>query len=422
MLRISFKTLGCRLNQAETAQFAASFECRGFTVVPYGNACEVCVIHGCAVTRLAERQSLRQARAAKALPGKPFVVLSGCAAEMKSHDGLEDSGADLTVGQADKEKLADLVLESLSSHTSSLSTIHHKQSAIHYPLFLHRAFLKIQDGCDFRCAYCIVPSLRGDPVSRPLADILREAETTISAGFKELVLSGVNLGLWREGGRTLPHLLEKLCALPGLGRIRLSSIEVSTVERDVIAFMAGNPRLCSYLHLPLQSGDDRILASMGRRYTAAQFRATVEEAVGRIPDIGLGADVIAGFPGEDEAAFASTLNLLESLPFSNIHAFPYSRRPGTRAADMTNMVPQSVRKSRVAELLALKMRKREQFATAFLGKDVEVLIEGKGNAAVGIGWTAEYLQARVQGAPTPGSLVRMRVTKVEGDVLEGSSA
>ncbi len=405
MPRLAFKTLGCRLNQAETAQMTASFEARGFTLVPHGDPCDVCVIHGCAVTRLAERQSLREVRAAKRLPGHPFVVLAGCPAEMKDHAGLQDAGADLVVGQAGKARLAERV-----SHALGLDV----PGEIREPRLPHfeghRAWLKVQDGCDFRCAYCIVPDLRGPPVSRPMTEILREAEGLIEAGFPELVLTGANLGLWQESGKTLPHLIERLAGLPGLGRIRLSSIEVSTVEREVIVCMAECPKVCAFLHLPLQSGDDRILAAMGRRYTAAQYRAIVEQAVARIPRLGLGTDVITGFPGEDDAAFAATLALLEALPFSNIHPFPFSPRPGTRAAALPGAVPVAVRKARVAALLALKSRHRAAFAQSFVGQEVEVLIEGKKGDSCAIGWTREYLEARVDGAPPPKSLVRIRVT------------
>ncbi len=415
MPRLAIKTLGCRLNQAESAQFAAAFEARGFTHVPYGEPCDVCVIHGCAVTRMAERQSLRQARAARKLPGHPFVVLAGCAAEAGAHAGLAESGADLTVGRSDKRRLPEFVAQALGLDAPPAPS----HSIL--PRFEgHRAWLKVQDGCDFRCAYCIVPSLRGAPVSRPMADIVRETEGLIAAGYRELVLTGANLGCWAEYGRTLPHLIDRLTALPGLGRIRLSSIEMTTVERDVIACMADNPKVCAFLHLPLQSGDDRILSAMGRRYTAARFRAVVEEAAARIPHIGLGTDAIAGFPGEDGRAFASTLDLLEALPFSNIHPFPFSARPGTRAAELPDPVPPPVRKARVAELLALKTRKRAAFAASFLGLETDVLIEGKKAQGLSIGWTEAYLEARVSGAPPPKTLVRIHVTGVRGDVLTGA--
>jgi threonylcarbamoyladenosine tRNA methylthiotransferase MtaB len=415
MPRLAFKTLGCRLNQAETAQMAASFEALGFLLVPYGESCQVCVIHGCAVTRLAERQSLREVRAAKRLPGHPFVVLAGCAAELKDHAGLADAGADLLAGQADKKTLAGLVARALGMELPEVpaeSRLPHFEG--------HRAWLKVQDGCDFHCTYCIVPSLRGPPVSRPIEDVVREAEGLIQAGFHELVLTGANLGLWREGHTRLPHLIERLAGLPELGRLRLSSIEVSTIEREVIACLAGCDKVCAFLHLPLQSGDDRILAAMGRRYTASRFRDAAEYAVARIPRIGLGTDVIAGFPGEDDASFAATLKLLEDIPFSNIHPFPFSPRPGTRAAAMPHPVPVSDRKARVAALLALHTRQRAAFAARFVGQEVEVLMEGKKVQGCGVGWTREYLEARVAGAPPPRSLVRMRVTGVKGDTLEGS--
>ena len=255
--------------------------------------------------------------------------------------------------------------------------------------------MKIQDGCDFRCAYCIVPTARGNPTSRPMAEVLEEIRRLADSGFGEIILTGANLGRYEDGLHRLADLIHAIESLPGVKRIRLSSIELTTAEEAVIDLMAHSDKLCRFLHLPLQSGDDRILAAMGRRYTVAAFRCAVEQAVTRIPDLGLGTDIIVGFPGENDAAFESTVHLVRDLPFSNLHVFPYSHRKGTRADTLPNRVPESVKKERVHTLITLGDSKRRLFAERFVGQQVSVLIERVTKEGIGHGWTGQYVEAEV---------------------------
>jgi threonylcarbamoyladenosine tRNA methylthiotransferase MtaB len=413
--RVAFKTIGCRLNQAETAHMTAQFTAAGYAVVPFGEACEAAVIHGCIVTRNAERDTLKAARQARRAAPDAAVVVAGCPAQVLGDALRKTAGIDFAVGQADKYSIPALLHQACPDRFPAPPRP--GAGGLVPQTEATRALIKVQDGCDFRCAYCIVPDARGAPTSRPLEAVAEEAARLGAAGFKEVVLTGANLGCYADRGRRLVDVIAAVEKVPEIRRIRLSSIEMTTAERAVIDHMAASPKLCRFLHLPLQSGDDRILAAMGRRYTADAYRRGVEYAAGRVPLIGLGADIIVGFPGEDEAAFASTVRLVEALPLSNLHVFPYSRRPGTRAEALPDPVPDAVRKERVRRLLDLEQRKRAAFAGQFAGRRVSVLVE-RVQGGIGRGWTGEYLEAAVSGKEVRvNEVAECRVSRVEGDRL-----
>jgi len=391
---VSFKTVGCRLNQAETATMAARFEEAGYELAEFGAPCDVAVIHTCTVTNQAERTCVRLARAVKR-EGVPTVVLAGCAVEDAGERLRAESGADIVVGQKEKFLLPEIIRSAepkTTNHTQRPTSNARRPT----PVFAStRAMVKVQDGCDFRCAYCIVPSTRGAPASRPLAPIVGEIRELAEFGYKEVVLTGANLGRYRDGNNRLVDVLEAVESISLIERIRISSIETSTTEREIIDHMANSEKLCQFLHLPLQSGDDDVLLRMGRRYTSAQYREVIEYAADRVPGIGLGADVIVGLPGEDQSAFRNTVELVESLPFSNLHVFSYSKRKGTRAAEMPDQILSPEKKQRAAVMIELGKRKRTAFAESFVGNPVSVLIERFDEDGAGRGWTREYVDARL---------------------------
>jgi len=405
MPTVSFKTLGCRLNQAETARMKAGFARAGYRLAGKDEPADVYVIHTCTVTAAARSESARLARTARRRRPEARVVLAGCAVEVEPDALRAETGADVVAGQADKFRLPELL------GAGCAATANPRQA----PLFdTTRAWLKAQDGCDFRCAYCIVPAARGPSRSRPVAEIVTEAAQLAARGHRELVVTGANLGCYADGDRGLIDLLARLERIAGLDRLRISSIEISTVERAVVAYMENSRKLCRFLHLPLQTGSDRLLAAMGRRYTRAEYRDLVRFAADRIPDAGIGTDLVTGLPGEDETAFRDTIRLVEELPFSNLHVFPYSPRPGTSAADLPDRPPREVARERAAELTALGRRKRAAFARRFQGRCVEVLIEKVDADGAGAGWTREYLPARVAGeGRAPGQVVEGVVRAVQ---------
>ena len=396
MQRVSFKTVGCRLNQAETAQIAAQFEAAGYMVVPFGQPCDVCVVHTCTITREAERKCLQYARTARRASPDTFVILAGCAVNVEP-DRLRRTGVDLLAGQEDKFCLPRLIREARGDAEDQAGTPSHSGIPCDTtPVFeTTRAFVKAQDGCSFCCSYCIVPQARGAPHSRPVKEVVSEVASLAAKGYREVVLTGANLGCYENGGDGLVELLKAVEPIDDLARIRVSSIELSTTERALIEFMAGSQKLCNYLHFPLQSGDDRILSAMRRRYTAASFREVVQYASECIPLLGLGTDIITGFPGEDEKAFQNTRALVEELPFTNLHVFPYSKRPGTSAEQMPDQVTRPEKKQRVNDLITIGAGKQAAFADSLKGQQVQVLIENISPDGLATGWTRNYLRAKL---------------------------
>jgi threonylcarbamoyladenosine tRNA methylthiotransferase MtaB len=399
MRTVAFKTFGCRLNQAETVAFEQAFVAAGFCRVRFGEPAEVVVVHSCVVTQTAENECLRQLRTLRRKWPTVRLVLSGCAAEAVPQERLLAAGADLVVSRAQP------VTPSSPPRRS------------------RRALLKVQDGCDFFCAYCIVPHTRGGPVSRPLEICLRDAAAMIAEGYREIVVTGCNIACYADGSRGLVDLLSALSALPGLGRLRLGSIEPGTVEDAVVEWMATSEKICKFLHLPIQSGDDGVLARMGRRYTSAQVIDTVRRARALMPDAAFGADVICGFPGESDDAFERTLHAVAEAGFSNLHVFPYSERPGTPACTFDGSVPVAVRRQRAKRLIAQGNAQREAFAHRFLGQRVEVLVERFDREGRACGWSGEYLPCAVSGVPRErvGDLCVFTVEKVCGTTLVGSA-
>lgn len=413
-MRATIKTLGCRLNQAESAQLSAELAASGFEVVPFPAACDVCVIHSCAVTAAAERETVRLCRTVRRKSPAAFIVLAGCVAEASADLAHAGVPADWIVPQCEKGGIA----AKLAARFGLGACGPQRMQEIVPAFDSTRALLRIQDGCSFGCAYCIVPRARGPSRSRPMAGIIAEARALAARGHRELVLTGANIGTWRESSSDLVDLIETLEGIPEVARLRVGSVEPATVELRLIEHMAASEKLCRYLHLPLQSGDDGVLASMGRRYTASQYMAVIEKAVAAMPLVGVGTDIVTGFPGETQEAFRRTRDLIAAGPFSNLHVFPYSERPGTRAASMDGSVPPATRRERARNLIALGEEKRQSFATRFLGRTVEVLLERRTSAGRMTGWTGEYLEAELADtAATANEVVAFSVRDAVGGRL-----
>jgi len=416
MKTVAFKTFGCRLNHAEAARFQADFSSVGFTRVPLEANADVIVVHSCMVTQTAENEAMRLLRALRKRHPHACLVLSGCMAALIQPAALHEQGVDLIVSQQEKDRLVPTVLSRLGVHSDASLFPHPSAQRT------QRAVLKIQDGCDFFCTYCIVPYARGAPRSRPFETCLSDARALIDAGFREIVVTGCNTACYRDGRRSLADLLSALLELPGLGRIRLGSIEPGTVEREIVALMAQAPQLCRFLHLPIQSGDDRILTRMGRRYSAGEIFETLDEALRLMPDIGLGADIICGFPGETDAAFARTRELIARFPISKLHVFPYSERPGTPAAEFDGSIPHEERKRRTRVLIEQGNANRRTFAQRFQGRPVTLIPERFDAVGCAHGWSEEYLACVVSGVPRKlrGKLCTFAPDRVDGEVLRGA--
>jgi threonylcarbamoyladenosine tRNA methylthiotransferase MtaB len=392
--------LGCRANQEELEALRSQLLARGAREVPYPGPADLVVVNTCAVTASAQAQS-RQAvrRAGRCAPR--CLVVTGCGAQLDPRGFAALPGVRWVVGNRAKDGIVEAIDGALESPefparidwTDDPSPTRFLKRVGTTPPRRTRALLKVQDGCDLDCAYCIVPRLRGRPVSRDAAEVIAEARRLVDGGAREIVLTGVNLGLYGRGGEGLEGLLVRLEDVVGPARIRLSSLEPMTLTDALLDRFAASSRICAHLHLPLQSGDDAVLQRMGRPYDAAGFRELIERIVRARPRIGLGVDVVAGFPGETEAAFASTLELLETLPITYLHAFGFSSRPGTRAAALSDPVPVPVRRARVRALRELDARLRHRFRARLRGARAAVLVE-RVRDGVFEGLTGEYVRVR----------------------------
>ena len=421
---VSFATLGCRLNQVDTRELQTVLESRGFRTVPFGEPADVVVVNTCTVTARAEfsdRQAIR--RAARVSPGARLVV-TGCWAQTSPEAVARLGEVDLVVGNADKHRLPDLLDGSVAKriHVSDIVGARALDAA---PLARvdgrSRGFLKIQDGCAHRCAFCIVPHARGASRSLEPKVVLDQARRLVEAGHPELVLTGVDTGHYGADlvpRTTLAALLRELVELPGLRRVRLSSVLPAYFTADLLEVLTGSPVVAPHFHIPLQSGSDRVLKVMRRPYTVAMYRRVVERLVAAIPHLGLGADVIVGFPGESDGDFGETVGVIEELPFSYLHVFPYSSRKGTEAARLTAAVGARTIGQRARALRELARRKHLDFRRRLVGSLEEVLVLATREPATGrlTGLTGNYVEVRFEGSDAlTGRLARVRVTAAERD-------
>jgi threonylcarbamoyladenosine tRNA methylthiotransferase MtaB len=413
------------LNQTEAALWAGAFQKKGYSIVEWGEPSDLVVINTCSVTERGEascRSAIRQALRRRA---DAFVVVTGCYAQVGLEALREIEGIDMIVGTEYKDRFPDL-LETprklpdpvvLHSNLIDDSDFEILATGRYHTT---RASLKVQDGCDFFCSFCIIPFTRGRERSRKLFDLLREARELAEQGYQELVLTGVNIGRYEHEGTTFDGMVEKLEEIPGLRRIRITSIEPTTIEPSLVSRMARSEKLCHYLHVPIQSGDSDVLEGMNRRYTAESYRAFVDGVLAEVPDVGLGTDVIVGFPGETEDSFERTYRLLESIPFAYFHVFSYSKRYGTRAARLPEHVPTDAIKERSQRLRDLSASKRRAFGERFVGSDVEVLFEQKDESGLWTGLTGNYLRVGVASAePLRNQLRRVLVTEAGSDLALG---
>lgn len=406
-LRIAFKTLGCKLNQYETFAIREQAIAKGYRVVAFKDKADIYVINTCTVTNRADYHSRQQIRKAMRRNPSAYIAVCGCYGQVAAEALAKIPGVDLITGNIEKADLFGLIPSPLVKETTLRIVVEPVSRATAIPRTsltqfggLTRAFVKIQEGCDYNCAYCIVPTARGPSRSKQAADVVSEVGRFAELGFGEVVLTGVHLGCWgREIGGNFVDLLQKLVSIEKLHRLRLSSIEPVDMTDELIEFIMNEPKICRHLHLPLQSGDAAILASMGRPYTPDEYAAIVSRIKSADPGWCLGADVIVGFPGETEDAFKATYDFIESIPLSYLHVFTFSGRPGTRAATMPGQVPHPERDARNRILKGLSKAKRKQFYEGQKGHTLELLIENRRDPETGklVGLSDNYLRILLDG-------------------------
>jgi len=430
---VAFTTLGCRLNQADTQALQRVLETRGFRTVPLEARPDVVVVNTCTVTARAELSDKRAIRRAARLSRDGRVVVTGCWAQTSPAEVAALGGVDLVVGNADKARLPDLLAGLTRSsvprvEVSNIAGARIEPLAAPVKSERARAFLKVQDGCQHRCAFCVVPLARGASRSLAPAAIEAHARALVDAGHAEIVLTGVDLGHY--GADLVPRtslaaLLARLVTISGLRWLRLSSLLPAYFTGELLDIVTGSPVIAPHLHVPLQSGSDHVLRAMRRPYTAAMYRGLVERLAAAIPRLGLGADVIVGFPGETDADFAETVALVESLPFSYLHVFPYSARRGTEAAQRPGRVPAATAVERGRRLRELAAAKNRLFREGMRGRVEEVLVLEARDRSTGdlVGLTGNYMEVTFPGPDRlRRRLARVRVTAIEIAATRGSLA
>jgi threonylcarbamoyladenosine tRNA methylthiotransferase MtaB len=401
--RASLHTLGCRLNQAETAILGEGLRKRGYQIVDFGQPTDLLVLNTCSVTEDAERASRYVIRKTLRHSPQAFVAVTGCYAQTGAESLKRQTGVDLIVGNQYKLDLPDYLPAAEALDKRSAPDLHHTKTIDREDFVLPhygtpdstRALLKVQDGCGAMCSFCIIPFARGHERSRTVVDIIREAESLVARGVREVVVTGVNIGQYQERGHDFCAMLRKLEVVAGLERIRISSIEPTTVTDELLDVMAASQTICPYLHIPLQSGDDDVLSAMNRRHTVRAYTQLIERVVEAIPHIGLGTDVMVGFPCETEAAFRNTVDVVSELPFSYLHIFTYSSRPGTAAARMTAQVPALAVKQRSQLLQRLDCAKRLAFNKRGIGTTERVLFESGSSNGYRYGTTSNFTRVAV---------------------------
>jgi len=426
--RVSICTLGCKANQADSAALAGLFRERGYEVVEFPAPADVYVINTCTVTHLGDKKSRQMIRRAVRANPDAVVVVTGCYAQVAPEAVAGLPGVRLVVGTAERGQLVDLVEEAARTGRPRVlvgDLRRRREFEELGPAVFEtraRAWVKIQDGCENFCTYCVVPRARGPVRSRRPESVLREVERLLGEGYGEIVLTGIHIGAYGQdlGDTGLVDLLRRLVNLPGLRRMRLSSIEPPEVTPELIRLMADSAVICRHLHIPLQSADDGVLRRMGRRYTGEEYRRLVEAIKKRIPGVAITTDVMVGFPGEDEEAFRRTREFVETVGFARTHVFQYSRRPGTPAAGFADQVPPAVKEERSREMIAVAARAARRFAEQFVGVTMEVLVERPRDRGWWEGLTDNYLRVLFRnGEKLEGGLVAVRLIGLAGTVLLG---
>ena len=398
--RVSFHTLGCKLNFSESSTLAREFERGGYLRVEPSEPTDVAVINSCSVTEHADKKCRNIIRKIHRRNPNAIIAVTGCYAQLKPNDIAAIEGVDLVLSNNDKGDLFRRVEELKQRGEAEVYSCSVEDIKRFFPAYSSadrtRSFLKVQDGCDYKCAYCTIHYARGSSRNIPIADIVAEAEEIAALGQREIVITGINTGdFGRTTGEKFIDLLRALDRVEGIDRYRISSIEPNLITDEIIEFCAASPKFVPHFHIPLQSGSTRILGLMRRRYTAEKYRERIAKIRELMPDAFLGVDVIVGFPGETEEDFMQTYTLLEEVGASFLHIFPFSERAGTPAVTMPNKVQSRISTERVSRLEELSAKLYKSFSEKFLGEVREVLFESTDRSGKMYGYTDNYLRVSV---------------------------
>lgn len=406
-MKVSVLTLGCKVNQSESSIIEGNLKKFDYSIVSLAEHPDYCIVNTCSVTSKSDYQSRQLIR--RAVRSGAKVIVTGCYSQLKPDDIRDIDGIFSIVENNKKMSIINMLSDNIASTTYSYSS-------------RSRPYLKVQDGCNFACTYCIVPLARGKSVSLEVSEVIRQANEFEASGYNEIVLTGIHLGSYGYDLRPrtrLSALLKILLKKTKIHRIRLSSIEINEVDDELIGILK-EQRLCKHIHLPLQSGDDAVLKLMNRMYTSDVYVSTVENIIKNVPDIAIGTDVIVGFPGEGDKEFLNTKELLSSMPITYMHIFPFSSRPNTLASKMSMQNTPSIKRERFNELNALNIKKKMAFMLSQINKTLDIIIEEYRPENISLGTSSNYLKVKIPSRMYPkGTLVYVGVSGIEGNMLEG---
>lgn len=396
-MRVNLKTLGCRLNEAELETWAREFQAQGWRIVRDGAEADLVVLNSCAVTQDAVRKSRQSIRRIQRENPGAKLVISGCYATLNQEEAAGALGVDLVIGNADKARLVEIARERLDLATMPELSTEPGEASL-FSLGRQRAFVKVQDGCRYRCTFCIVTVARGEERSRGIDEVVAEISDLHAQGIQEFILTGVHLGGWGSDlGLRLEHLLDAILERTAIPRLRLGSLEPWELSDEFMALLR-HPRFMPHLHLPLQSGSDTVLRRMARRCKTSEFASLLDRLRQAVPDINVTTDIIVGFPGETPTEWADSLRFVAAMEFGHIHAFGYSPRVGTKAAGLPDPVPAELKKARGRELQAVARLSKRNTLSRFVGREYPILWEDKGEVLASgerrfWGYTPNYLRA-----------------------------
>ena len=398
--KVNFHTLGCKLNFSESSTIARQFEQGGFERVSPTDAADICIINSCSVTEHADKKCRNIIRKLHRRNPDAIIAVTGCYAQLKPYEIAEIEGVDIVLSNNNKGETYQRVLELTKRGKTQVYSCETDQITTFFSAFSSgdrtRAFLKVQDGCDYCCSYCTIHNARGSSRNIPIAEVVSQAEAIVAGGQKEIVITGVNTGdFGRTTGESFADLLRALDKVNGVERYRISSIEPNLLTDEIIDICARSSKFQHHFHIPIQCGSNKILALMRRRYTVEKFADRIAAVKRAMPDVFIGIDVITGFPGETDADFASSRDFLESIEPAFLHIFPFSERANTPAVELPNKVQSSVSTARVKELEELSHRLHYQFCSKALGKVTSVLFESTERGGFMTGFTGNYIKVKV---------------------------
>lgn len=427
--KVFFQTLGCKVNQYETEAMQKLFAAAGYELAEKISEASVIVVNTCTVTAVSSQKSRQMIRRAAGANKNSILVVVGCYAQSEPEIISKIDGVDLIIGTKDRIHIVALVEEAMRNEKIlPLSVVDSVEDIMNFEELPHtphrtRAFLKIEDGCNNFCSYCIIPYVRGRVRSRKLENIRAECLTLKAAGYKEIVLTGIHIGAYGRDFHDKINLVDAIKTVLDAAnplRLRLGSIESAEMTDALIDLIKNDSRICNHVHLPLQSGSDEILKAMHRPYTTKNFSELTARLVKEIPEISIGTDLIVGFPGETEKNFLETLEFIQAQPFSKIHVFPYSAREGTLAATLPNQIPPQIKKARTSRALEISRAKFKSFSERLIGKTVEIIAETSEGGLID-GLTKNYIRVYAPDKNIPlGEVIKVKVEKIFKDGVIGA--